>query len=553
MKSKRLLVTLLAATMAFSSLAGCSGSSGSSSAQNTGDGSSAGGSASAGIMNETGLPIVNEEVTIRIASYTGTAHQDGFEGIEQVQRWCEETGINLEFDTVPQTSWETHKTLIFSSGDIPDMICTNAGLTDSDVLSYADQGLIIPLEDLIAQYGENLNAILEENPNYRTKMYDTEGHIWSYPALADIDFGDRGNLTFVNKEWIAEAGIDVTYEEGEYVDLITDIFTTDEFHDMLVKFKEQHPNTYPFILQGGASAFTDYYASFDAYDNGSHLMLEDGVVSFTATNPNLKNGIQWFNQLYSEGLIDPESFTLDFESFSAKISADQGDTFGVVNAWTMQQFYDMSDPRFENWAVMLPFEGPNGTVAWPRTVSSVINGFGVITTESKYPEICARLMDYFYSEYNSVDLMIGPLGSATIANDDGTYTQVPQPEGVTYDEWIGSKNAGCMPFICPPSVTSRCTYNDAVAMTIEVGMYYRPYQQQKNLPGLNLTTENNQIVADFKANAVDYINRKNAEWITQGGIEEQWDAYVEELNKMGVDEYVRIYQEAYDAVKEYLN
>ena len=226
MKSKRLLVTLLAATMAFSSLAGCSGSSGSSSAQNTGDGSSAGGGASAGIMNETGLPIVNEGVTIRIASYTGTAHQDGFEGIEQVQRWCEETGINLEFDTVPQTSWETHKTLIFSSGDIPDMICTNAGLTDSDVLSYADQGLIIPLEDLIAQYGENLNAILEENPNYRTKMYDTEGHIWSYPALADIDFGDRGNLTFVNKEWIAEAGIDVTYEEGEYVDLITDISLT---------------------------------------------------------------------------------------------------------------------------------------------------------------------------------------------------------------------------------------------------------------------------------------------------------------------------------------
>ena len=93
----------------------------------------------------------------------------------------------------------------------------------------------------------------------------------------------------------------------------------------------------------------------------------------------------------------------------------------------MQQFYDMSDPRFENWAVMLPFEGPNGTVAWPRSVSSVINGFGVITTACEYPEICARLMDYFYSEYNSVDLMIGPLGSATIANDDGTYTQVPQP------------------------------------------------------------------------------------------------------------------------------
>ena len=55
-----------------------------------------------------------------------------------------------------------------------------------------------------------------------------------------------------------------------------------------------------------------------------------------------------------------------------------------------------------------------------------------------------------------------------------------------------------------------------------------------------------------KFDILDYINRKNAEWITQGGVDEEWDAYVEELNKMGVDEYVRIYQEAYDAVEEYL-
>lgn len=547
MNTKKMLATILAAALAASALAGC-GSSGTDSSSTSGEG----GSKSSGVLNETGLPIVNEKITLHIASFTGTAHKDGFEGIEQVQKWRDETGIDLVFETVPQSSWETQKTLIFSSGEIPDMICTNAGLTDSDVLGYADQGLIIPLEELIEKYGTNLNAILEENPNYRTKMYDTEGHIWSYPALADIDFGDRGNLTFVNKTWLEEAGINVNYKEGQYVDVISDVFTTDEFYDMLVKFKEQHPNSYPFLLNGGAGAFLDYYASFDAYDNSKHLMVEDGKVSFTATNPKIKDGIKWVNKLYTAGLIDPETFTLDWDGYIAKVSADQNDTVGVVSAWTMQHFFEMTDPRFENWAVMLPLEGPSGTVAWPRSVASVTNGFGVITKQSKYPEVCARLMDYFYSEENSVDMMIGPLGSATIANDDGTYTQVPQPEGVTYEEWISSKNAGCMPFICPPSVTSRCTFNDAVAMTIEVGSYYRPYQQQKNLPGLNLTAENNQIVADFTANAIDYINRKNAEWITKGGIDEEWDSYVSELEKMGVQEYVQIYQDAYDAVKDLL-
>lgn len=550
MLRKRLFPLLLACAMLLS-VAGCSmgpnvpeASGGGESAPDVDTGPA--------VMNETGLPIVNEPTVIRLTSYHGTAHDEGFEGIEMVERWEQETGLTLEFTTVPQASWDTHKTLIFSSGDIPDMIVGNAALTDSDVLGYADQGLIIPLQDLVAKYGENLNKITEENPNYKTRMFNAEGEMWSYPALADIDFGNRGNVLFVNKTWLADAGYDVNYEQGEYIDVITDTFTTDDFYDMLVKFKELHPGSYPFELGSGADAFFDLYAAFDAYDNADHLMLRDGTVEFTATNPNIKDGINWVHQMYGEGLIDPEIFTQDADTYRAKVAADEGDTFGVVSAWTMQQFFDMSDERFKDGALMLPLEGPNGTRSWPESVPAVINGFAVITSTSDQPEICARLIDYMYSGFNSVDLMIGPIGSAVTANDDGTYTQVPQPEGVTYDEWIGSKNPGCMPFICPPSLTSLCTYNDAVTMTIEVGQAYRPYQEQLNLPGMVLTVADSQTVADFNANAMDFIKRKNAEWITNGGVDAEWDAYVKELENMGVAEYVSIYQNTYDGIKEFL-
>lgn len=551
MTCKRLLALLFALVL-LTSIAGCSAGPDIS---GTGDSENSPPQAESGAagMNETGLPIVNEPTALKLTSYHGTAHKEGFEGIEMVERWEQETGVTLEFSTVPQASWETHKTLIFSSGDIPDMIVGNAALTDSDVLGYADQGLIIPLQDLVAKYGENLNKITEENPNYRTRMFNSEGEMWSYPALADIDFGNRGNVLFVNKNWLADAGYDVQYEQGEYIDVIPDTFTTDDFYEMLKKFKELHPNSYHFELGSGADAFFDLYASFDAYDNADHLMLSGDTVEFTATNPNIKDGIKWANKLYGEGLIDPEIFTQDADTYLAKVAADEGETFGVVSAWTMQQFFDMSDDRFQDWALMLPLEGPAGTRSWPESVPAVINGFAVITSTSDKPEICARLIDYMYSDYNSVDLMIGPIGSAVTANDDGTYTQVPQPEGVTYDEWIGSKNPGCMPFICPPSLTSMCTYKDAVTMTIEVGQAYRPYQEQKNLPGMVLTVQDSQTVADFNANAMDFIKRKNAEWITNGGIDEEWDAYVQELQSMGVEEYVSIYQNTYDGIKEFLD
>lgn len=549
MKARRVWSALLAAMM-IAALAGCD----SGGTSKTDSESAATGGETSSVMNETGFPIVNEPVTLKFVSYHGVAHNENFEGIEQIDRWEQETGIDLEFSTVPQTAWETQKSLIFSSGDIPDMIVGNQALTDADVSSFADQGLIIPLQDLVAKYGTNLNAILEENPHYRSKIFNADGEMWSYPALADIDFGNRGNVTFVSKKWLDEAGIEVTYDTDtyEYIDVITDSFTTDEFYDMLEKFKQIHPDTSPWIAGTGAESFLDYYASFGAYDNAQHLRLNGDTIEFSATDPNLKDGIKWVNSIFQAGFLDPETFTMDSSMYSSKVKADQGETYGVVTAWTMQQFFEMDDPRYDDWAVMLPLVGPDGIQEWPMSVPSVINGFGVITPQSEYPEICARLMDYMYSEYNSVDAMIGPLGSAAIQNEDGTYTQVPQPENVDYNEWIGSKLTGCMPFICPPSVTDRCTFNQAVTMTIEVGQTYRPFQVQKGLPGLNLTQEGNQFVADFSANAMDYIKRKHAEWITGGGIDGEWEEYVSELEKMGADQYVQYYQEAYDAVKEYL-
>ena len=37
-----------------------------------------------------------------------------------------------------------------------------------------------------------------------------------------------------------------------------------------------------------------------------------------------------------------------------------------------------------------------------------------------------------------------------------------------------------------------------------------------------------------------------ASWIVNGGIDEQWDAYVDQLNQMGLERLMEIYQEALD-------
>ena len=38
-----------------------------------------------------------------------------------------------------------------------------------------------------------------------------------------------------------------------------------------------------------------------------------------------------------------------------------------------------------------------------------------------------------------------------------------------------------------------------------------------------------------------------AQWLSQGGVDEEWDEYVARLNGMGLDEYMEIYQRNYSA------
>ena len=53
-------------------------------------------------------------------------------------------------------------------------------MSDYDLLRYAKQGIIIPLENLIDKYMPNLQAVFEKYPEYRTMCTAPDGHIYSF-------------------------------------------------------------------------------------------------------------------------------------------------------------------------------------------------------------------------------------------------------------------------------------------------------------------------------------------------------------------------------------
>ena len=91
-----------------------------------------------------------------------------------------------------QISLQTKKNLALAQfGNLPDGLF-NAGMNDYDLLRYAKQGIIIPLENLIDKYMPNLQKVFEQYPEYRTMCTAPDGHIYSFPWIEQLGGRKRG-------------------------------------------------------------------------------------------------------------------------------------------------------------------------------------------------------------------------------------------------------------------------------------------------------------------------------------------------------------------------
>ena len=78
--------------------------------------------------------------------------------------------------------------------------------------------------------------------------------------------------------------------------------------------------------------------------------------------------------------------------------------------------------------------------------------------------------------------------------------------------------------------------------------FYAPYNVplENVYPSVLFDIEEIDRISVLKTDIDAYVEQNYANWISKGGIEEEWDAYVEKLKALHVDEYIQIYQQAYD-------
>ena len=476
------------------------------------------------------------------------------------KRLQEKTNVEIEWTAIQSDQWGDKITLNMANPKtLTDFIFT-AGFGDSDLLKYADQGIIIPLEEYIDAYMPNLSAVFEKYPEYRTMSTDSEGHIWALPWIEQLGSEKTAiqtidNMSFINKKWLDFLGLEMPT-------------TVDEFEQVLIAFRDHASELQAefnidgsiipmscIVNDGGQDPcilINGFGEGYGDADKGRHIAVTDDLkVICSATQQGFKDGIAWLHSLYEQGLIDPEAFTQEWSTY---VSKGKSGRYGVCFSWDVANIDNLQD-----WVPLpaLTADTRNITPQNGSFTSGYDRGRCVVTAVAKNPALVCAWLDQMYDPFQSAqnnwgtygeddEFDIFELGENEKGEEmlkhaplgDASPVEVREAEAVggplaILDEYYG------VYVTCPDDAQYRLDW---------IKDYYTPDMNTKYVyPNVFMSQEDTEELSNLMADISKTINANKSDWIMNGFTDADWDQYLKDLDAYGLQDYLAIFQKYLDA------
>lgn len=525
---KRIIAIGLSVAAAFG-LTACGG--------NAGKGGQESLSASAG-FHETGYPIVDEKVTIKVMAPNWGNVKD-FNELQDVKEYEELTNVHVDWQYFSGDASEKLSLAFAAQNNIPDLFLMS-DLPTSTVDKYGEDGVLMPVEDLIEKYAPNIKKAINEDKDAKRLATAENGHMYTIPSLFRSPMEKIRGVSFINSVWLEKLNLPIPS-------------TTEELYRTLVAFKEQDPNgngqadEVPFMTywdgdtNGVASLFGAWGVSSAYTGQGGSctagpFFVKDNKVVVSNMQDAYKDAIKYFNKLYSEGLMNIDAFTGDKANIKARLKQEPF-IGGMFNDWDSTAAGPFAKSS-QNYVEMLPLKGPTGEQNMTKPVYGVFAN-NYIAANTKYPEVVMRWADGTADPDLSYQWNLGP-GNYQVNN--GKYEAVLKETittvannyafpvmGVTenwYAEHVGLDNQ--------PQQAYKAKINEMCL----------PYASMMTVEHLRYSAEERRVLEATLSQIVEYSKQKEAEWITKGNIDQEWDAHIQQLKNMNIEEIQKIMQAA---------
>lgn len=496
--------------------------------------------------NEEGFPIVKDEITIKVAGLRGVTQK--WEDTFTVKKIKENMGIAMDITTyVDSTSWDTKFAGMLQNGTLADLMLNMANSRD-EIDKYGDDGYILNLADYM-DLMPNLKKYLDENPDYATSVYTTDGKLYSLSSTKQRSEGTA--LLYVSKE-----------DQEKYGFKASDIVTVDDLYNVLKKIKEKDPDVIPMSFtfdydSGQRGSFPIRTAFGIPSVNGSFCMYEkDGKLIYGDVEDSYKAFLKYMNKLYEEKLLDNDAFIMTTNELQTKIRSGK---CVIWSDWTRLQIATGADRDIWSKYDIIPsltskYNSKRQTML-PDRNGSAANIY--VNADTPYPEAICRLIDYMFSEEGQIFFKYGIEGETFDWTTDKFGAKIPDCTNYydyknydSADVWLAqavqtSSAMRIRDYNLAYDVIEKATDEQLEYYISEepTGMFaadafYEYYlrktgtEELQALPQIKRTKEENEVYETYYTDCSQLLLKYKGEFITgKKDIDATWPEYLSNVNK----------------------
>lgn len=476
-------------------------------------------------------------------------------------KWMKDkSGVNYDFVVIDSSVRDEKINLMFASGDVPDIIM-GEGFNNLDIIKYgSEMGMLMPMNDLIDAYAPVLTAFFEEHPTAKASCVAPDGNIYALCSwvdeLPDQMYSDR--RSWINQKWLDTLGLERPS-------------TLDEMHDVLVAFRDQDPNgngvkdEIPICDTAQNVGYLIWYALgvVDLSPTALTPCLKDGQAIIPASSDLYRHYIEIMRQWYEEGLIDQDCYTLNGAQQQAKAAEGKvGAHVGSAPHTVQSEGWE----DFEAWPCLT--SEWNDTPVYPGC-KTLNTGSIVMSSTCQEKEVAMRFINWLYTDQASIYGQYGPMegsedetygvhgwyfdeaGNGPLHHRDESDPYFKESD-LFYRQKVVAQiyNQGLK---TPFASILRLYGIVAAGRTGAAGHWRRSMNEYQHeyfqdlFPSVFLSAEDSATITELYTPLSDYVSITEAKLIT--GIEpmENFDNYVAQLYKLGLEEYTEIYTRAYEA------
>ena len=545
--SKKILSLLVVIIMVISLLAGCSQSTGGQDDLSTDKPmeSNTGSSGENNKENEetpdfAGYPLDKQDTELTwwvSGGYTlnkafATAEESPFHSLLQEMVGVK---INWLFPTAEQNF-----SVMIASGDLPDIIYH--GLK-KDVERYIDDGIVRDLTDYMEKYSPSYYSLLKSNETYDKFMKTDSGKYYGYGFLReDGGWNDSFQGPLIRQDWL-----DALMLESPK--------TVSDWENVMRAFKDEYGAVFSGPWSNVKATFIS--GAFGAYTLADYKLYidENKKVQLAQAQPEWRDYMAKLHEWWEMGLLDPELTSDNDETVRAK--ALNGATGFAYSSMGQLTNWETDAEQAGNGAKWVGLQYPKGD---DGTLSMVFGGYGmgnnnvaVITTScpDEKLETAMRVLDYAYTEEGNLYWNFGKQGVSWDYDEKGEPyfldAVTSDPDGIdqAISKYAGSIWEGC----CIQATRMLHLKNKPIAIEANDTWFYpnEDVTAKWTLPNaVTLTTEESNTVNDIVSSISSYVSEMAGKYLKGEESLDNYDAFVKQLDSMGLPTVLETYQKAYD-------